>query len=402
MLPRKARLEEEVVALRHQASAHMHEKEEWQRQQLDMRRIIEQLEWDKENFVRNHTLETGELRKKISVLTEKLEQSSMMSTVSGSTGFADFTSDMSNLNLVPNEWDNNYMFVHDFNVDAEPQHMPEVEEVDTKSQERAVVLNNDNTNALLVSDADKPVASGLLFMLLLCGAFVASKSSGTSAPTLPRMPDDVRAASATVLDSIFKDAGVAPSPTALVATPARTFALNQVALSQVNPFTESHEPGPSAVPWSKLTLTSADLSSMSTLDRMHAELTAATADQQNEQLFGITPAQYNSLTTVDFSRPPYGLSPLDEDDCPTPTSSATANAYTTSGQVGGHRRNLAQTLATMREEAKGHTAAEVYTRSLLWERIPTEVVMEFKRMVEENDAVAGKIGEGGGGGMVKT
>jgi len=30
----------------------------------------------------------------------------------------------------------------------------------------------------------------------------------------------------------------------------------------------------------------------------------------------------------------------------------------------------------------------VYTRSLLWERIPSEVVHEFKRMVEESDHVS--------------
>lgn len=57
-------------------------------------------------------------------------------------------------------------------------------------------------------------------------------------------------------------------------------------------------------------------------------------------------------------------------------------------QPSHHRRNLAETLAAMREEGKGETAAEVYTRSLLWERIPSEVVHEFKRMVEESDRVA--------------
>ena len=49
----------------------------------------------------------------------------------------------------------------------------------------------------------------------------------------------------------------------------------------------------------------------------------------------------------------------------------------------------------MRDEAKGQSAAEVYTRSLLWDRIPTEVVHEFKRMVEESNALSAP-GSGGG------
>ena len=65
-------------------------------------------------------------------------------------------------------------------------------------------------------------------------------------------------------------------------------------------------------------------------------------------------------------------------------------------QPSQHRRNLAETLAAMREESKGGTAAEVYTRSLLWERIPSEVVHEFKRMVEESDHVSAKSGTSDG------
>jgi hypothetical protein len=54
-----------------------------------------------------------------------------------------------------------------------------------------------------------------------------------------------------------------------------------------------------------------------------------------------------------------------------------------------HRRNLAETLATMRREhSKGDGAAEIYTRSLLWDKISPEVVHEFKRMVEESAAAS--------------
>ena len=48
-----------------------------------------------------------------------------------------------------------------------------------------------------------PVASGLLFMLLLCGAFVASKGPTVSSIDLPAMPDEVRHAAPTVLHNLL-------------------------------------------------------------------------------------------------------------------------------------------------------------------------------------------------------
>jgi hypothetical protein len=58
------------------------------------------------------------------------------------------------------------------------------------------------------------------------------------------------------------------------------------------------------------------------------------------------------------------------------------------GSQPSHRRNLAETLAAMREQNKGDSAAEIYTRSLLWDKIAPEVVHEFKRIVEESAAMS--------------
>jgi hypothetical protein len=46
------------------------------------------------------------------------------------------------------------------------------------------------------------------------------------------------------------------------------------------------------------------------------------------------------------------------------------------------RPNLAETLGRMRE-ARGQSAAEVYTRSLLWDTVPEDVVRAFKRAVAQ-------------------
>ncbi|OCL01839.1 hypothetical protein AOQ84DRAFT_305905 [Glonium stellatum] len=362
-------LEDDITSLRHQIEGLLREKEQWHHEQMETRQIIDQLQWDKEELVRSHTLETGELRKKVSVLTEKLEASSTAMSVAPSSTFTDFASDMDNLHMGPNDWDN-YIFVNEVNDFCMDEPTPSAAQ-HNQQQENTLVVAPRKKDA-----EDKPVASGLLLMLLLCGAFVASKSSGSTAPPLPRMPDDVRAASATVLDSIFKDAGVAPSPAS-----HHALIVNRI---------EALEPSSSGANWPKRTLSSAEFASLShgsgsSLDQLHSQLVAPTKEQENEQLFSMSASQYNSLTSADFTRRGYSVHSDDMNDQMSPGS-----------QPSQHRRNLAETLAAMREESKGETAAEVYTRSLLWERIPSEVVHEFKRMVEESDHVSSKSGASDG------
>jgi hypothetical protein len=323
----------------------LQERESWYRERQELNQLNIQLQFDKEELVRSHTLESGELRKKISVLTERLECATTSMAVAPSSTFNDFAADMDNLNMGHGEWDN-YIFVDNFIADEQQTPTPQ-------NQEHSLVV------APRVKDSDdKSSASGLLLMLLLCGAFVASKSSGSTAPPLPRMPDEVRAASASVLDSIFKDAGIAP-----------TLTEQGVLASTIS----GMEPGPSGVSWSK-TISGADLAGNtgSRLDHLHAQLAGATKEQENEQLFSLTPAQYNSMTSMDFSRPRYSIG---SDDFSDPLSP---------GSQPSHRRNLADTLAAMREQSKGDSAADIYTRSLLWDKIAPEVVHEFKRIVEES------------------
>lgn len=345
-------LQDDFSNLRMEYDALLAEKENWHREQMEMHHMINQLQFDKEELVRTHTLESGELRKKVSVLTERLEAATNPNSMAPSAAFTDFTSDMDNLNMGNSEWDN-YIFVNDFVSDEQ-----------TPQQEMSLVPRP--------KDEEKPVASGLLLMLLLCGAFVASKS-GSNAPPIPRMSDDVRAASATVLDSIFKDAGVAPTLT------EQGVVANRVSVA---------EPGPSGVAWAK----GSEASGLtgSTLDQLHTQLTSTTKDQENEQLFSITPAQYNSMTSMDFSRPRYSIA---SDDFSDPLSP---------GSQPSHRRNLAETLAAMREQNKGEAAADIYTRSLLWDKVSPEIVVEFKRMVEESAAMSSRPSTSDGATKVET
>lgn len=336
-------MQDEFSTMRLEYDQLVAEKENWHRESMDMHHMINQLQFDKEELVRNHTLETGELRKKVAVLTERLENSSGNMAVAPSTTFTDFASEMDNLNMGGNEWDN-YIFVNDFASDEQtPQEQP-----------MAIVPR--------AKEEKEPVASGLLLMLLLCGAFVASKSGSGAAPPMPRMPDEVRAASADVLDSILKDAGVSSAFTeqGLIANTVTGL-----------------EPTASGMAWPKATMSGSELAGISGshLDQLHSQLAAPTKEQETEQLFSITPAQYNSMTSLDFTRPRYSIG---SDDISDPLSPSQPS----------HRRNLAATLAAMREQNKGESAAEVYTRSLLWDKISPEVVHEFKRIVEESTAMS--------------
>lgn len=343
-------MQDEFANLRVEYDALCTEKENWHRESMELHHLVSTLQYDKEELIRSHTLESGDLRKKVSVLTERLEAATSNGMAAApSTTFTDFASEMDNLTMGHSDWDN-YLFVGDFASDEQtpPQQQP---------QERSLVPR--------VKEEEKPVASGLLLMLLLCGAFVASKS-GNAAPPIPRMPDEVRAASATVLDSIFKDAGVSTS-------------LNEEQGVVANHVTVS-EPAPSSssMAWPKTTMSGSELAAISDshLDQLHAHLTGPTQEQEHEQLFSITPAQYNSMTSMDFTRQRYSIT---SDDLSDPLSP---------GSQPSHRRNLAETLAAMREQNKGDSAAEIYTRSLLWDKIAPEVVHEFKRIVEESTTMS--------------
>jgi len=308
------------------------EKNEWAASQQQCKQYIDSLLLEKEEMVRSHTLETGDLRKKNAYLTEHIQklESTAMSAVPSSSGFSADFSDFENLTMDSSPWDD-FSLANDFSIDNDPR------------PEASVVALPKKTEKNSMKDDDRP--AGLLLVLLLFGAFVASKSSTTSSPSIPHLPDDVRAASATVLDNIFKDAGVQPSIDSRIALANRV---------------EAFEPTASSTPWPsvKTTLGAAEIAGLShsPLDALHHQLVDPTKEQLREQIFSMSADQYNGITSQDFITEPH------------PTSQ--------------HRRNLGEALAAMRNNNKD-SAAEVYTRSLMWDKVPAEVVRDFARMVSE-------------------
>lgn len=317
-------MEAEMDQLRQQLEHMMHEK------QQDAQ-IIGELRFEKEEMVRTHTLETGELRKKVSVLTNHVQalEGAAMAQPNGipQQGFhgAPF-GDMDGITM-DGSWENMNLFGADF-----PMEQGEVK------QEMQIVPTK-KSEVTIPTDVEKPATQGgLLFMLFLVGAFVLSSRQ----PNIPRVSEDVRAASASILENVLKDAGVAQSASTSMGAMA---------------------PQPSGTSWASAPTASMpvlgnglDGVAPSMLGDLSDSLTQPTQEQQNEQLFGLTPAQYEGVTSQDF---------LQHAPAEKPTSAG--------------RRNLAQALASMRSDSK----AEVYTRSLLWEQIPGDVVRTFAKMVAD-------------------
>lgn len=296
----------------------LHERQQWHQ-------YSENLAREKEELVRQHTLETADLRRKNTFLTEEAQkfEGTAMSAQPSSTGVSAGFPEFEHLNMDSSPFD-------DFSFIDNP-----AMEMETK-QETSLILQPKRESPTPTNSEDKSAASGLLLMLLLCGAWVASKNTASTSVAIPRMPDDVRVASAVVLENIYKDAGLQSQMTF-------QSKMENTAMGQAGPALASGNSGLST----------------SSLTSLHHDLTSPSRGQQREQAFSLSADQYNHITSEDLF-----------DQQPEPSQAP-------------RRRNLGETLAAMRAQKQG-PAAEVYTRSLMLDKVPTDVVRDFARMMEEN------------------
>lgn len=316
-------MEEEIASLRAKLDQMVVEKQSFSD-------YLETLNLEKEEMIRAHTIETGELRKKVNVLTDhvqRLESTAMPSAV-GSNSFSSPYDDMGDMTM-GGAWDAS-SFLNDYPI------KPEVK------QEMAVVPAKKTDNNPFSTESEKPAQSGLLFMLFLVGAFVLSSRS---TPPIPRVSEDVRAASATLLDNVLKEAGVNSQSGIQAAAPQPSGAINwgnsaPMAMNDMN----------------------MDSVAPSMLAELGDALIQPTQEQTNEQIFSLSAAQYNGVNSQDFLQ-----------NSPEKTTSQ-------------GRQNLAKALQAMQDSHKQNGAAEVYTRSLLWDQIPSEVVRNFAKMVAESNS----------------
>ena len=311
-------------------------------------RTIEAMHMEKRDMVMKHTEETSSLRKKVQVLTAELEAgpAPAMSAAPSSQGYTDFNAEMEALSMGAHEWDN-FIFVNDLHNETadefsfDPNPLPEAVRQAHMLEKKASSSTVIPAASKKTSDnaADQPIASGLLFMLLLCGAFVASRQA-VSSSELPSMPPDVRAAAPAVLDNLLAEAG--------------TNSGHQRA-QQV--FQGHQEPAPSSHP-------SVPQRMSSHFDQMHQRIMSPSRQQMADEAFALTTSQYAALAG---------------DDAPT-----YMDAEPAPGQQKPARRTLAEALASMQAPDTG-SKADVYTRSLLFDQIPADVVKQFKQMVRDRE-----------------
>lgn len=313
----------------------------------EAQRIINTMNDEKRDLILRHNDETSQLRKRVQILTDQLEAgpAPAMSAAPSSTGFTDFNAEMEALNMGPHDWDN-FIFVNDlqsdpqedFSFDPKPEPVRATPELNKKSSASTVTQTSMKRNPEPANE--QPIASGLLFMLLLCGAFVASKPASSQPPDFPKMPEDVRAAAPAVLNNLLAETGSSTSHD-----------FNNPAASM------GQEPMPSGLPYS-------GNPKPGRIDRMHRTITSPSKQQEIDQAFSLTPAQYASMTNMDY--PAY-------------------NQQSGNDPAPPQKRNLAEALANLEQSQPRDSKAEVYTRSLLWDQIPADVVRQFKEIVRDHN-----------------
>lgn len=296
------------------------------------RHQVDVLQMEKEEMVKNHTLETGELRKKNNFLENQLQK---METViehnnisSGGAGGA-YTDEYGFEEMEINGFWGGPTF-----GTADPFDIPP----ETKT---AVVKKTKNVEPQEVTETDKPAASGLLLILLLCGAFVASSTSQSG--SLPPLPQPIKTASASILQSIFQDAGVSQN--------AR--------VQDLEAMSESWTDSKSAVPQL--------VGLESSVAMLNAQLADSSLEGDHQQFMQLTAAEYNEVTSKDFGPAKVG-------------------------SIRG-RKHLADGLASLQSHSKP-SLAEVYTRSLLWDKVDAEVVRRFAAFAQRAASNRAAAGEG--------
>ncbi|KAL8693133.1 MAG: hypothetical protein Q9218_001985 [Villophora microphyllina] len=323
-------LEEALAEVRLREEAWLHEKEQMMIALRQQQQYIDEIIAGKEELVRCHTIESAELRKKNAYLAEQAQKvdSIAMSAVPSSTGYSAEYSDFDNITMESSPWDN-FSLVTDFNM--EPDQRPDDSLIVSPKKERAVEKESETTTA-----------PGLLLMLLLCGAWVVSNNSSVKSSPVSRMPEDVRMASTAVLNTIYSDTGFQSQ---LTHSPSST----RNALVKLEP---TNQPLQYPIASSQTTHRS-----RSPLGALHHQLISPSEQQQRDQLFSLSTEQYSNLATNDDTHRS------------TPVASSS-------------RRNLGDALAALRLNKQG-SAAEAYTRSLMWDQIPENIVKDFARMVAE-------------------
>jgi len=323
-------MEEAVARLQKREAELLREQADWMAQQQQVTQYLESLHIEKDEMIRVHTLETAELRKKNNILmetVEKLERGVKPGMEShGEFGFE-------NMSMDGHSWD-------DFSM---VNGLPMQDQMSASGPVQSHALSQVNERAEKPSNSDYPFSWNAFYMCLLFGAFIASNKTSLPGRNLPQLSEEYRAESANVLKAVLASSpSDSAHPISAVATAA------------------SADVGAATMAGMEMTQMGPAMSESSTLAELHDTLVISTEEQERAQVFAMNADQYNSLTTFEG----------DGSFKPQPPS------------------DLQQALAAMRHNAAQHSrmhdaTSNVYTRSLMWERVPQKVIHDFRRMVQE-------------------
>ncbi|KAJ5698645.1 hypothetical protein N7462_000650 [Penicillium macrosclerotiorum] len=316
------------------------EKNEWIAQQQQITQYLEGMHLEKDEMIRMHTLETAELRKKNNILLETVEKLERGIKPTMADNQASEFPGFDNMGMNTHPWDEfgmaNDMPMHD---SVSGTHAAVVH---SQSQAPMTQVAERAPEKSIQATSDSPFSWNTFYMCLLFGAFIASNSNAIPGRSLPQLSEEYRAESANVLKAVL-----ASSPPDLAHSANTVAGASGLAGLDMGARLGSVPAPPRP----------------STLDELHDTLVMPTEDQERAQMFSLNAEQYNSLTTF-------------EDD------SAAFKPQQPS--------NLQQALAAMRSTAHHRlhqaTGSDVYSRSLMWERVPEKVIRDFRRMVQEYGA----------------
>lgn len=321
----------------------LQEKAEWMATRQQFNQYIESIHMEKDELIRVHTLETAELRKKNNILRETMEKMESRLKSSNSNTFSNEFGDFENLTMESSPWED-FSMVNSISLDAEPLPVS----APNNSMVIVPVKNEKSGDKAAVNHSDYPFSWNAFYMCLLFGAFIASNSTSSSAPTLPQLSEEYRVESANVLKAVLASA-----------TPEMTTSANHAPV-QSSSSNVGHLPTTiSGAEMAQMTAGSA--AAPSRLEELHNTLAMPTKEQENEQVFALDPDHYIALTT------------FDEDGVDFKPQQPS---------------NLQQALAAMRNNGAhkslgARPGSDVYSRSLLWDQVPAKVVRDFRRMVQE-------------------
>lgn len=338
--------------------------------QQQLHQYIEQLHMEKEELIRTHTLDTGELRKKNAILREHMEKMEMnaQSSVPAAPGFRNDFSEYGNLSMDNGgSWEPEpFSLADEFTLDPEPRSLARTP---TPTPANPVNLGfkaqQEKSNEKASTQADSSFSWNAFYMCLLFGAFIASNGNSASQHAIPALSEEYRAESANVLRAVL--ASASPSESSQLSNPSNVIGQASATATAALPTTISAS--------EMARITSGPGSGTTNLDNLHHNLVAPTKEQEDEQAFAMSTEQYRSLTTLEEDG-------MGDHSAPPPS-------------------NLQQAYAAMRNNglqnrAAGKSNSDVYSRSLLWDRVPEKVVRDFNNMVKEYGIAPVKVEESGG------